>query len=473
MNRLLLILAIASVSIEAMGTVYCIGPSATGNGSGTDWNNIKAWSSTPARGDTWYLEGGTYSGKIFSVPASGATLITITKATTLSHVTDTGWNNSIMSTQAVFNTTSSPDGTRAAFMFETSYWLVDGVNPQNTNWDMNPLDYGFKITDTSCWGIDLCGTTTTTNFTIAHFAAKGVSGTSDPGTTCASVGSLDDFVECYYGHAYEVDGVTVSNCLLDGWEASVCFPVGSQSINWLIQGNVIMDNKYYNDAHCEDINENPCNCQDITIRNNLFYNAQGVTGCIVPALNGSSDGPWYIYGNVFYKNLGDGSGGTGANGIIGTGSGGVYAHGVYIFNNTFDDNNDIWLNNLDAGSGSVITGAATNNLFYNQTGGTASGPPSSYGTVDYSAYYSCSGGNNGDAHPQTATGNPFVNDAAFNFELVADTTPGKNLGSPFNVDPAGNVRTGWTRGAFEFNTGSATNGSGPLEGGFPVFFSVK
>src|ERR1039457_4635384 len=62
------------------GATYCVGPSATGNGSGSDWNNMKAWSSTPSRGDVWYLCGGIYTGKTFSTASSGSTVITIKKA---------------------------------------------------------------------------------------------------------------------------------------------------------------------------------------------------------------------------------------------------------------------------------------------------------------------------------------------------------------------------------------------------------
>ena len=55
------------------------------------------------------------------------------------------------------------------------------------------------------------------------------------------------------------------------------------------------------------------------------------------------------------------------------------------------------------------------------------------------------------------SGNPFVNDAGDNYQLKANTNAGVNLGSPYNVDPPGNARTTWTRGAFEYEGSGSTS----------------
>lgn len=81
----------------------CVGLTTTGGGSGSDWNNLKAWSGTPARGDTRYLRDGNHSYKNFNTPVSGTTLITIEKATATDHATDTGWV-SAMANQAPLKT---------------------------------------------------------------------------------------------------------------------------------------------------------------------------------------------------------------------------------------------------------------------------------------------------------------------------------------------------------------------------------
>ena len=411
--------------------VYCVGPAASGNGSGSDWNNVKGWSSSPNRGDTWYLEGGTYPGETFSVADNGS-LITIKKAIASDHVTSTGWT-SAMAAQAVF---------ASGLTFTTGNWVFDGQVPQNTNWDQNAADYGFAFTAQLCNDIHLgpSASGTATNYVIAHFSSPGYSG--DPAS--GSCGG-NAFCISTTSASSEVDNVTVSNCLMNDWQNDVATTAQTDK-NWLVQGNVMLNTAYYSDAHSECISENYGTAQYITIRYNLFQNDTG-TAIIVPALNGTgANSNWYIYGNVF---KGCSSGG---NGIIGTGSGGVSCTGVYIYNNTFDSCTGGWLNNLDASAGSVLTGNAENNLFYNMNAG---GVPSGFGTVDYSAYFSCSG-NNGDAHLQTGSGNPFVNEAGDIYELVTNTIAGANLGAPYNVDPAGNTRTTWTRGAYEF-TGGNTN----------------
>lgn len=419
-----LTLCFGSISAQSQNA-NCVGPSATGNGSGSDWNNIKIWGSGPSRGDVWYLEGGTYSGQTFNVAASGNSYITIKKATTADHFTDTGWNNATMSTQAVFNSTCT---------FLTSYWIFDGQLPQNTNWDGNPGDYGFKFVDNSCNDIHIgpSGSGTVSNYVFAHFAAKGYTG--DPASGCPAGAN---FCISTTSGSSEVDFVTITNCLMDCWQNDIA-TTAAVNKNWTIQGNVFFGTMYYSDAHCENISENYGQDQNITVCNNLFYNNTNVTGCIVVALNGGPSSNWFIYGNVFYHDI------TTGNGIICTGSGNETATGVHIYNNTFDSCTIPWLGNIDATS--VLTGDAANNLFYNMNAG---GPPSGFGTVDYSAYYSCSG-NNGDAHIQSSSGNPFVSDSGFNFELVSNTIPGANLGPPYNIDPTGNTRTTWTRGAYEY-----------------------
>jgi hypothetical protein len=433
-----LTLCIGSISLQGQN-VYCVGPSATGNGSGSDWADLKAWSAGPNRGDTWYLVGGTYPGETFNVAVSGSSLITITKATLQNYasITATGWQ-AYMATQAVFT---------SGMTFESGNFVFDGVNPQGTNWDETPTDYGFQFAPLLCNDIHIGPESgTSTNFTFAHVAGEGYVNAGDP----SSIG-CNNFAVSTTSASTEIDGVNITNCLFWHWQNDVATTATTEK-NWLISGNIFWGCKYYTDAHCECFSENIGTDQNITICNNLFYNNNGVTCCIVVALIGTSPGPFYIYGNVFLNNTSD-EGGTGCNGIIGTGNANAVANNVFIFNNTFDGNNGIWLNNLDASSGSVITGAATNNLFFNMGSGLAGTVPSGFGTVDYSAYYSCSGDTIADTHPQSSSGNPFVNDSSFNFELISNTVAGANLGAPYNVDAAGNVRTTWTRGAFEYTSG--------------------
>ena len=118
MNRILITLLISALTASA--ATYCVGPSATGNGSGSDWNNQKAWSSTFTRGDTWYLRGGTGYGDVsFTSASSGTTRNTIKKATASDHVTETGW-------VAAYGTDQASCGNFDINAANSGYWTVDG-----------------------------------------------------------------------------------------------------------------------------------------------------------------------------------------------------------------------------------------------------------------------------------------------------------------------------------------------------------
>ncbi len=92
----------------AHATDICVGPSASGNGSGSDWNNMKAWSATPSRGDIWYLADGNYTGKTFNTAASSTTPIIVRKATLSSHGPSAGWIDTMGLGQAKFSSGPLP-----------------------------------------------------------------------------------------------------------------------------------------------------------------------------------------------------------------------------------------------------------------------------------------------------------------------------------------------------------------------------
>ena len=426
---LLCLLITMALAFSAQGqSAYCVGPTATGNGSGADWNNLKAWSSTPARGDTWYLVGGTYSGKTFNTAASGTTVISILKATTANYanVTATGWNPAAMSTQAVFT---------GVITLAKGYLVFDGQVPSGTSWDENPGDYGFRFADGLCKDVvigDNSGVSST--YTVSHVAGVAYSG--DPANDACPY-SEKFFLASVDADNDEIDNVTVSYCLADGWQNCVAMSSANQPMkNWVIEHNVFLNGSYYSDAHGECINEGYGYIQNTTIRFNLFKASTGT--CIIAVTLNYNSLNTYIYGNVF-------SHCSSGNGIIGIGSGGLSATGINIYNNTFDTiSGGPWLG-MNASGYTFINCAAANNLFYNCPGG-AFGVPAGV-SVDYSAYFSCSG-NNGDAHIQTGSGNPFINEAGDNYELLANTIAGANLGAPNNVDPNGDTRTTWTRGTF-------------------------
>jgi hypothetical protein len=154
----------------------------------------------------------------------------------------------------------------------------------------------------------------------------------------------------------------------------------------------------------------------------------------------------YVYGNVFYKP--SGVSWDVANGVIGgwTGGGGEKMYNVWVYNNTFINVDQLSLSNFPNTYGGC---QAKNNLWYNcQAPGFSRFPAHDYN------HFINSGGTQGEANGTSASsGNPFANYTGLDFTLTANTSPGTNLGAPYNVDPLGRTRSTWTRGAYEFGTG--------------------
>ena len=425
--KILSTLLLSAMSLSA--ATYCVGPAATGGGSGADWSHLKAWSDTPARGDTWYLETGSYAGNTFNTANSGTTLITIKKAIPSDHVTDTGWVSS-MANQATFT---------GIIYFGSSYWTIDGQvggGASTSPPDTTATDYGFASSvGDQCFGISVPGVTIQ-NLTINHVYALAT--------------SSDTEKEWFYGYlgggSYAVNNLTISYCYLDGWQGALMTKgQGSHPYTgFVFQYNLCFNGFSSSANHGEWINPNEQPLTGAIIRYNIFKGysgSAGMTGTIVA--NNSSFSSGAIYGNVF-----DGVK-VGNGGITGTSAGSMSS--TLVYNNTFlnfTGDSGAWLGGLSGqGSGNV----GENNLVYNMPGSIGA-----IWTSDYDAFYSASG-NPGESHQQTASGNPFTSYSTGNYSLTANTTGGANLGSPYNVDALGNTRSTWTRGAFEYSSGSTSN----------------
>src|SRR6476469_8734695 len=109
----ILLLILMATAAESFGACRSVGPTATGNGSGSDWNNrMNKLPTTLVRGDTYYLMDGSYGSYNFTTTNSGTNRITVKKAQDhdfgrasdgCSNDISAGWNESTMgSGQAVF-----------------------------------------------------------------------------------------------------------------------------------------------------------------------------------------------------------------------------------------------------------------------------------------------------------------------------------------------------------------------------------
>lgn len=397
------------LAINVSASTLCIGPSATGGGTGTDWSNIKAWSGTPVRGDTWYLQDGTYTGKTLSVAISGTTRITIKKATIADHVTDTGWVSTMGDGQANFT---------GALIFNSGYWTVDG---QAGAGDGSVTAYGFSVlTGQGSSACDMEGTSGThlTNIIVQYCELAGVTNLGDFTYTSGTKPLVFSFTDnCTAHHCYIHGGESLIDTESGGSTAAAstgisisnCICAASRSIAASFHANVA-----YMTA-----------CSFGVFANNLVYNynAEGffVTGFEATVTD------WKIYGNVFYST------GAGEDSPRGIELRQDYSYQrIVAINNTFVNLGTGGYMDRTAETGNTCSGcAATNNLSY--------GSPNEQGNSTFS--------NNTDDSV-----NRFVSLAGFDFRLTAGLA-GLSLAAPYNVDVLGNTRAGdgtWDRGAYEY-----------------------
>lgn len=389
------------------------------SGTGTSWND--SYQSLPAtlvRGNTYYIAGGTYSGRTFDTATSAMSVITIKGATVADHGTDTGWNNiySVENTQAIWT---------SGLLFTSSYWVFDGSVGSMTK---TASAYGFSF-GTSLSGIVTIGNTvgpSYTDITISHVYAKA---------------TTSDVEKLFLQNGYQVgaiNSVTVSHSLLDGWQNGMTAQGqgGAACNNWKFEYNMALNGFSSASHHGEWINSNSAPLSNAIIRYNLFQGSNGgQTGTIV-ANNATNSGAM-IYGNIF-DSLSVG------NGVIsGTSTGNL--NNAVVYNNTFL-NCSVATNNPIGGTGQGSGNVAYNNLIYNMSAGIGGGF-----TSDYNAYFIAIGAPS-EVHGQRGSSNPFINSAGGNYKLTSATIAGIILPPPYNTDMDSKTRGAdgvWGRGAFE------------------------
>jgi hypothetical protein len=432
--RTLLAIVFSVGSLNA--ATLCVGPAATGNGSGADWNNLLAWSATPTRGDTWYLADGTYTGKTLSVAASGTTLIIIKKAIAADHSTDTGWVGTMGDGVAEFSN---------AINFTTSYWTFDGQTGGGPgSWDTG---FGFKINEVgdALAIIEVGRSTTASYITVRHVELQGKGSVSGTGG-----GDSNDAIALWIGSNF-----TLSYAYMDGIGRCPFF-ISPQDF---VAEYVYVKKFYGSGAVHSEVSSTYSFGQtigDTTFRYCVFADIQS-TGGIMWDNVGNTAAVCRIYGCVFYHP--SGSTWVQANGLIGGWAGGnsEQCHNMLVYNNTF----------IDTESGGEVLSSfpniysnlqAKNNLFY------------SVGSVGSAVKWSMTHNHfisttEGGTSTSTGTGDPFTDYVNFDFSLTANTTAGTDLGAPFNVDMLGNTRTTWTRGAIEYGGSPAPPATGTRRAG--------
>ena len=387
---------------RGVAAVHCIRSGATGLNTGNNWTD--AWTSIPPtliRGDTYYVASGSYGSLNLNTPVSGTNYISLTKAVAADHGTETGWQASYESGQAVFGGSSS---------VRTGFFEVNGQ-----------AEYGFKIDFSQGQnGINVGGAT---GVTLRFIDFDGITNTGDfnysAGTKCVTIDS-------------GVTNLLVSHCALHGGESLVQEGDGDVNNGFDSTGTVFEYCHFYNArsvANAFHANIYFCTgSQNGTFRYNRVedYNAEGffLTGWEGPPRN------WAIYGNVFWSNGGEQN-------PRGVEIRQDYSYsGIMIYNNTFVNLAVGGFLDRTAETGnSCVNCVATNNLGYNS--------PNELGNLLAAA--------------NTADGvNRFVNLTAKDFHLSV-ALPGVFLNGTYGRDLTGINRGAdgvWDRGAYEYLAGN-------------------
>jgi hypothetical protein len=411
-------------------TTFYVRAGASGNNSGSDWNN--AFTSLPSilsRGATYYIASGTYPGYIFDDPVDGTKYITVQKATQAVHGTAIGWQDSYALTPATWT---------SYIMFKTSYVVFDGATGGGpSNWFSG---YGFKMSwssnNTFIYLSNPAGGPSdrpnVDHITISHLELDGIS--PQPGVGCSIDATAANSIKSF---------ITISYCYIHD--------IGGQGPYWINVHDIIFEYNYVcrnaSSPTWHGITTELRSFSNFIIRYCVYADWVG-TGAIV-GYSGNIDA-LEVYGCVFVC-----TGSTvcsGGNGVIATLSPPEQAPNNWkVYNNSFI--------NILAGPCAAIymaggsNNTAFNNILYNTaTPSTFSG----FSTHDYNWYDS------GVAHlePNGENGiaDPFMDWRNGDFRLRQATRIAySNLPSPYNRDIVGTVRGAdgaWDRGAYEYLTGS-------------------
>ncbi|MGZ6091957.1 MAG: hypothetical protein ACXWUG_08035 [Polyangiales bacterium] len=426
----------ADATIPA-GPRLCVGPTSTGDGSGSDWNNVAPWSGiTPIRGTTYYLREGTYEGKTLSTAAVDTKWIAIRKCTRGEAVCTAieGWLDSMGDDEAVFT---------GALSVSTGRWEINGtVGGGPGAWKSG---HGFKWTSpagTRVEYIDLVGSIS--DVIVAHARFEQVGDTEativaadaiySPGSLSSSriedcyfenLGGLPFFLRGGSGNIIQrnytgnICGMSVKDAG-QHCEALVLHDMDDLQFRWNFisespsSGGLVKNNTPASDA--------------IRIYGNVIGNGFPINCNSGPCSN------WRIFNNTFYDVSGGPFGGDGA------------VSGLLLYDNI-----------IYRGSSSALAGTHDYNWYSNVPSTSCSMTPAAHENVNKKYPGGCD--------DVTETMNPFVSTsagAADAFRLSAPIAgwPGLDVCTldpctgekRFDVDAFGKVRGAdgvWDRGAFE------------------------
>jgi hypothetical protein len=407
----------------ALADTFCVRSGAAGTGSGADWTN--AFDDLPnalLRGSEYLVADGTYDGYDFNDAPSGATTITIRKATPDNHGTDTGWQDSHGDGQAVFG----------SIVFSRPYYVIDGATGGGPgSWDTG---HGIKIKGAGGGEKLVSFGGSGHHCTIQHVELehRGLNtGTPDDGVYALGAGN----------------NFTMRRCYLHTFGRAPILTRGES--DWLIEYCFITRNSSDPVQHSEAWSDQ--NTANVVFRHNLLTEIEGTAYIAFLDHGGGLQNNWEIYGNVFADSGPDGIG----DGVV-IAVAETAVTNFKIYNNVIANIDNSWT------AGFVFPGGAGNVQIHNNVWWKLGSKPNGGnipipldGTVSHNAYFRCIA----NVEPGRVTGNedPFLDPAGLDYRIPptsAAFNAGLALDAGFDpVDAYGatrGARGGWDMGAYEF-----------------------
>ena len=304
--------------LSALSSAYAanitVAPTASGNGSGSDWNNTAQWSNLSlARGNTYYLQEGTYGGKSLNTAVSGSTPIAIKKCSAVESVCTkiAGWQNTMGDNEAIFT---------GSFSISTSFWEINGTTGGgSSSWKSG---HGFKWTSNAGASIDYINISgDASNIIVSHAKFEQV-GNTEAYTSRANgiydAGALNNS-RIEYSYFENLGGLPfllragTGNIIQHNYSGNIC-GMSEADINQHCEGLVMHS---MNDLHFRwnfiaespssggFVKNNTQSTDSIRIYGNVFGNGFPINCNSGPCTN------WRIFNNTFYNVRGGPVGGDG------------------------------------------------------------------------------------------------------------------------------------------------------------------
>ena len=454
-----LLLMFTVSAVQSFAACHAVGPTAAGDGSGSDWaNRMNRLPSTLVRGDIYYLMDGTYSTYKFSTANSGTSVITVKKAQSYdygrssdgcSNDISAGWNAATMgSGQAKFTEITATLGIDYIRLDGNGRYTGQGCGtaPGSTK---TASDCGIYLGPISTGCSSECaylylgswsgGNTRNENWTIRYIEGQGA------GDSWSGSGSDEITIR---------DGT--SNMLMDHMylhDAGCDFFKIPTITNLTVQNSYFWKNDSNASCHGQMI-EVEVNSNGVDWHNNVFRAIKSGSTAVFTANTGSQSQNWNIYNNIFTQL-------DVSNGIFACINSGSRCTNINFYGNTLvtgSRTNPSLIYSENTGS----TYTVRNTLAYNYNGLTIQGGPGSATvTQDHNTWLNSGspGGGTGTITVTSGAPNPFVDYAGLDYRLASNNANWNNgtaLASPFNMDAAGNARPGadgiWNTGALQFSS---------------------